>query len=95
MENVGIYFGEQYVAKTKKLSVPTLDVLELVGPIETTNRNVTGDKWFTSIELFDDLKAKGLTYVGTMRKNKRDVGLLFGFTGDRTLVSFVQKKIEV
>ncbi|XP_017795516.1 PREDICTED: uncharacterized protein LOC108576951 [Habropoda laboriosa] len=55
----------------RELSVPTLAVLSLVKPIENTNRNVTGDNWFTSNELVNELKSKGLTYVGTVRKNKR------------------------
>lgn len=104
--NAFIYTGKNTQRRNpKKLSVPTLDVLELVRPIENTNRNVTGDNWFTSVELVDELKAMGLTYVGTVRKNKREVPLqfqpnkqrkvnssVFGFTGDRTLASYVPKK---
>lgn len=37
--------------------------------IMKTNRNITGDNWFSSVELVDKLKEHGLTYVGTMRKN--------------------------
>ena len=88
-----------------KLSVPTLSVLKLVSPITNTNRNVTGDNWFTSIQLISELKSVGLTYVGTMRKNKREIpkqflpnrtreekSSFFGFTHDKTIVSFVLKK---
>ena len=106
--NAFIYTGKnsrRQNSNPRKLSVPTLDVLSLIKPIENTNRNVTGNNWFTSNELVNKLKSKGLTYVGTVRKNKRDVppefqphklrevnSSLFGFTGDRTLVSSVPKK---
>lgn len=38
-----------------------------------TNRNDTTDNWFTSIELAEQLRAKKLTLVGTLRKNKLEV----------------------
>ena len=103
--NSFIYAGKTTEPNPNKLSVPTLSVLKLVSPITNTNRNVTGDNWFTSIQLISELKSVGLTYVGTMRKNKREVpkqflpnrtreekSSLFGFTHDETIVSFVPKK---
>lgn len=49
-------------------------VLRLVHPIENTNRNITGDNWFTSVSLVKNLlKEKKLTYVGTVRKNKKEL----------------------
>lgn len=79
---------------------------EELQPIEGTNRNVTGDNWFTSIPMTEELlDAKKLTYVGTIRHNKREIPLqfksnanrevnssLFGFHGNLTLVSYCQKK---
>nr|CAH7732627.1 unnamed protein product [Callosobruchus chinensis] len=80
-------------------------VLRLVQPIEGTNRNITGDNWFTSLPLASSLKAKKLTYVGTVRKNKREIppeflprkdrqekSSIFGFQEDATLVSYCSKK---
>lgn len=74
-------------------------------PIENYKRNVTGDNWFTSVELAREMDKRGLTYVGTVRKNKAEVPLSFlpnkrrevesaeyGFTNDMTLVSFVPTK---
>lgn len=60
------YNGYIYTGKTNhpnhyKLSVPTRSVLQLVRPIINTNRNVTGDNWFTSVELVQELKKVGLT----------------------------------
>ena len=103
--NSYVYAGKTTEPNPNKLSIPTLSVLKLVSPITNTNRNVTGDNWFSSIQLISELKRVGLTYVGTMRKNKREVpqqflpnktreekSSLFGFTHDETIVSFVPKK---
>lgn len=92
-------------ADEKKFSKPTQAVVRLSKPIAGTNRNVTADNWFSSLELVRELKKNGLTYVGTLRKNKREVPpaflpargrqemtSLYGFTEDITLVSFVPKK---
>ncbi|CAH2000087.1 unnamed protein product [Acanthoscelides obtectus] len=47
-------------------------VMRIVEPVQGTNRNITGDNWFTSIPLVNELLTeKKLTYVGTLRKNKR------------------------
>lgn len=104
-----IYVGKDSDGNTldendRKFSKPTQSVLRLTKPINKTNRNITADNWFTSIELIEELKKRGNTYVGTVRKNKkeippeflpkknRQVGLsLFGFTKDITLVSFTPK----
>lgn len=103
--NAFVYTGKDNSPNTNKLSVPTRSVISLVEPIAGTNRNVTGDNWFTSIELVDELKSMSLTYVGTMRKNKREIPPSFlpskkkqvgeshfGFTRDKTIVSYVPKK---
>ncbi|XP_046683636.1 uncharacterized protein LOC124369628 [Homalodisca vitripennis] len=47
---------------------PTQSVVRLCKPIERTNRNVTANNYFSSIETGDELKKRGLTYVGTMKK---------------------------
>lgn len=89
----------------KKFAKPTQAVLNLVKPLEGTNRNITADNWFTSVELLSELKKRGLTYVGTIKKNKKEIpssflpakkretnSCLFGFSNDVTLVSFVPKR---
>lgn len=60
-------------ANSSTLTIPTRSVLRLVEPIANSNRNVTGDNWFASLELVGELKKLGLTYVGTMRENKREI----------------------
>lgn len=43
-------------------------VMRLVDPVKNTNRNITGDNWFSSYSLCKSLLfQKKLTYVGTMR----------------------------
>lgn len=45
--------------------------VSLVKPYKNTNRNITGDNWFTSYPLVIDLLENyGLTYTGTMRLDK-------------------------
>lgn len=47
---------------------------KLVAPYANTKRNITGDNWFTSIPLTTDLLDNyGLTYVGTVRANKKEI----------------------
>ncbi|KAL0893983.1 hypothetical protein ABMA27_014057 [Loxostege sticticalis] len=104
--NAFIYTGKSESRRTD-LSIPTRTVLDLVEPLKNSNRNITADNWFSSIELVDKLKEVGLTYVGTLRKNKREIppeflphktrpvgSSLFGFTNDKTLCSFVPKKSQ-
>lgn len=89
----------------KNFSKPTQSVIRLARPIQNTNRNITADNWFSSLELAEYLREKGLTYVGTLKKNKREIppsflphknrevgSALYGFTKNVTLVSHVPKK---
>lgn len=89
----------------KRFAIPTQAVLRLSKPLFGSNRNITGDNWYSSIELTDQLLKKKLTYVGTMRKNKREIpkeflpsktrqvgSTLYGFTCNKTLISRVPKK---
>ena len=47
--------------------------MELCKPYFGSKRNITGDNWFTSVPLVKKLLEKGLTYVGTIRKNKEEI----------------------
>lgn len=79
-------------------------MLKRVTPIFNSNQNITGDNWFSSIELITELKRHSLTYVGTLRKHKRDIPsqivpnkqiemntTKFALTKNITLVSYVSK----
>lgn len=57
----------------KKLSIPTQSVIRLCKPIISTNRNVTADNWFSSVEFVDELLQRKLTYVGILKKDKKAI----------------------
>ncbi|GFN91821.1 PiggyBac transposable element-derived protein 4 [Plakobranchus ocellatus] len=81
--------------------------MELSAPYNYTNRNITTDNFFTSLQLAVALRlrANGLTLVGTLRKNKPFIpneflpsrqrhvhSAVFGFQKDITLVLHVPKQ---
>ena len=101
--NGSIYCATQY-PNPKKLLKPTLEVLNLAQPIVNSNRNITADNYFSSVELVNELKKQGLTFVGTMRKNKikipesylpskrREVySTKFVFTNDKTCLLYTSR----
>lgn len=78
----------------------------LVQPIKNSKRNLTCDNWFSSIPLARKLLTDyQLTFLGTIRKNKRELPLeftqptdrplqssMFAFDKNITLVSYIPKK---
>ena len=46
---------------------------ELCSPLQHSDRNVTADNFFTSVQLAESLLDKNLTLVGTLRQNKPDI----------------------
>lgn len=89
----------------KRLLKPTQAVLRLTSPMENSHRNITADNWYSSIELVEELLGKGMTYVGTLKKNKTEIPVcflpnrsrkeneaLYGYTENITLLSYVPKK---
>lgn len=97
--------GQGLSDSDKKFNKPTQSVLRLTRPIYGTNKNVTADNWFSSIQLIDVLFERKLTYVGTLKKNKREIppeflpskrrevgSTLYGFTKNITMLSHVPKK---
>jgi hypothetical protein len=79
-------------------------VLELTDHLTGTGRHITGDNFFSSIDLVRSLLGRRLTYSGTLRKNKPQIptelqpsrkratnSSIFAFQKDITLVSYVPK----
>lgn len=86
------------------LKKPTQAVMTLVKPFLNSKRNITGDNWYTSLELVKELLKVNLTYLGTLKKNKTEIPVqflpnknrpvnssLYGYTEDMTLLSHVPK----
>lgn len=48
-------------------------VKELAKPVYNTNSNITTDNWFTSFPLLSEMLGLGVTMVGTVRRNKKEV----------------------
>ncbi|KAB0803065.1 hypothetical protein PPYR_00035 [Photinus pyralis] len=106
--NLEIYVGQQPEGPFRMNNSPSSVVLRLVEPISGTNRNLTCDNWFTSIPLVVELlKLHSITFVGTIKKNKRELPpefvntrnrdictSMFGFQEDLTVVSYVPKKYK-
>ncbi|KAG5869981.1 hypothetical protein JTB14_010136 [Gonioctena quinquepunctata] len=65
-----LYSGKQsdssiLTQQEKKLSVPSQSVIRLTKPIAKSNRNVTVDNWFYSVEIAEKLTKRGLTHIQT------------------------------
>ena len=75
--NAYIYAGKD----TDGLSLPRREqnlpkptqAFRLSRPMWNTNRNITADNWFDCIPLAEGLKERGMTYVGTLEENKREI----------------------
>ena len=72
-------FNSKLTRKVRKMSdkfgllLPTQYALKLTEPLYGTNRNVTCDNWFSSLELCEELNQRKITMVGTLRKVKREI----------------------
>lgn len=97
----GKYLTEE---ERQNLLKPTQAVLSLAKAQFGTNRNITTDNWYSSVELTNELLKRGLTTVGTLKKNKNEIppqflphrnreekSSLYGFTENLTLLSYVPK----
>ncbi|XP_055928585.1 piggyBac transposable element-derived protein 4-like [Argiope bruennichi] len=103
--NMEIYIGKQppgpFAVENKPLDI----VKRLVMPIENSNKNLTTDNWYTSFPLVVYLLEKKITFIGTVKKNKKEIHAeflprkhrivgtsIFGFQKNKTLVPYVPKK---
>ncbi|XP_069618531.1 piggyBac transposable element-derived protein 4-like [Ranitomeya imitator] len=103
--NMEVYCGRQPPGPfnvSNKLS----DVVKRIAePVFGSGRNITADNWFTDFDLIDFLKTKKLSYVGTVRKNKRQLppdflytkgkpqySTMFGFSNGKILVSYIPRE---
>ncbi|GBM64930.1 hypothetical protein AVEN_66122-1 [Araneus ventricosus] len=71
--NLEIYAGKQPGGPCSVSNSPLDVVLRLSKPIFNRGRNVIVNNWFTSIDVKEALKDKKLSYVVTIRKNKKEI----------------------
>jgi len=69
--NAEVYLGKQ-PAQEREVIQGGRVVTTMVSPWYSSGRNMVGDNFFISVALVEELLQQGLTYVGTMRKNKPD-----------------------
>ncbi|XP_071053651.1 piggyBac transposable element-derived protein 4-like [Onthophagus taurus] len=103
--NFEVYCGQQPNGIYKVSNSPIDIVKRLITPIENSGRNQTTDNWYSSLTLAKYLLEKKITFIETLRKNKREIppeflpnknrqpqSSLFGFQQDTALVSYVPRK---
>lgn len=103
--NFEIYCGAQPRGPYALSNKATDDVKRLVAPVEKSNRNLTTDNHYTTCDLALYLLERGITFVGTVKKNKPDIPVeflpnktrevgssLFDFQDECMIVSYVPKK---
>nr|XP_022909613.1 piggyBac transposable element-derived protein 4-like [Onthophagus taurus] len=75
--NLEIYCGTQpeglYLVRNSAIDI----VDRLISSWKGTNRNLTTDNWYTSLPLAKFLLNNGITLVGTLRSNKKEIPLEF------------------
>lgn len=100
-----IYCGKQPEGPFSVSNKPADVDMRFALPIYGTGRNITADNWFSDVKLVNALQEKRVSYVGTQKKNKREIPLellnvkqraiqssMFAFGNKYTLVSYVPKK---
>lgn len=71
MVNAIVYTGKGSIPP--EIPAPEFFVKSLTESVQRTSRNITVDKWFTSIPLAESLFDQGLTLTGTINKNNREL----------------------
>ena len=73
MLNLEIYCGKQPEGPYE-VSNAAMDIVDrLIEEYKNSNRNLTTDNWYTSVPLAKSLLANGITLVGTMKSNKKEI----------------------
>lgn len=102
--NMEIYAGKQPIGPFCVSNKPSDVVKRLAKPLFGSGRNITADNFFTDMDLIDELKNNRLSYVGTVRKNKKQLppefvsvkgriqySSTFGFSDGKVLVSYAPR----
>lgn len=100
-----LYCGTQPPGPYEASNASTDIVYRLIDLYKGSKRNLTTDNWYTSYPLALSLLGNGITTVGTLKRNKKEIPeeflphktrvvgtSLFGFQKDITMVSYTTKK---
>lgn len=100
-----VYVGQQPEGPFRVQNNTESLVRRLLVPLARSGRNLTCDNYFASISLINFLVTQKITYVGTIRKNKRELppeflnvklrpitSSIFGYQENITLLLYVPKK---
>jgi len=99
-----VYCGKQKPGPRDVSNKPYDIVQRLSQDIQRSNRNITMDNYYTSMPLADNLLEKGLTVIGTLKANKKEIppefisksreigSCFYGFQYDKTLISIQTKR---
>ncbi|XP_065664671.1 piggyBac transposable element-derived protein 4-like [Hydra vulgaris] len=94
-----IYAGQRPQSPFCFSTKPNDVMMRMVEHLFGFGRNITADNWFTSFDLVDKLKNKKLSYVGTVRKNEKQLLIAFiNFKGRKaktTMFGFNNYKVLV
>lgn len=103
--NLEVYVGKQPEGPFQLSNKPSDVVMRMTEPVLGSERNIVADNWFTDFGLVNLLKQNKLSYVGTVRKDKRALpdafintrgreqySSLFGFNDGTMLTSYVPRK---
>ncbi|KAJ4436923.1 hypothetical protein ANN_17055 [Periplaneta americana] len=66
-------YADKQEGTTPESRGPGEVVKRLVAPIKDTGRNVTTERFYTSVELAEDLYECKTTLVGTMKNNRKHI----------------------
>lgn len=100
--NLEIYLGKTGLERDRPLGQQVIE--SLVQPLHYSGRNITCDRFFTSMRLADSLLQRNLTLLGTLAPNKalipreltknrrhRAGSSIITFSGNKTLMFYVPK----
>jgi hypothetical protein len=80
--NFVIYIGKGSLIPDENVTAKAV-TLHLMQPYLDTGRHLTGDNWFSSVELAEELKNRKTSYIGTLRSNSRGIAPIARSTSNR------------
>ena len=89
VSNISVYLGKNNFEGPRQCNVGESVVLSLSGPLFHSGRNIVADNFFSSFSLAQKLLDKKLTFLGTVRKNKKEIPPCLILSKKRSLYSSI------